>query len=195
MDWSAFEWLLRCEPGHEQLHLIILALGGLVSLATVIATVYKLWRWWMGPSGRHKRAARALRIEGKYRAQLNHWARAMDLYDFSIRLNPRAAHVYYLRGELHHTLGNINRAIADWNRCVVRHPQHKDARERLAVNRADVPSRFPWPVAIRTFAGVLLVSLVGWLGFMVLPKTIPAKDPLSFSQAEPTCAKPFCSEH
>jgi tetratricopeptide (TPR) repeat protein len=168
---SVLDLLLRCQPGHEQLHLIIITLSGLASLAAVIGAAYRLWRWWVGPSGSQRRAARLLRNGGNYHAQLNHRARAMDFYDSSIRLNPRAAHVYYLRGNLHYQMGNISRAIADWKRCLDRLPRHAHARKRLEENGiTDFPPMFPfpWPTAAGTFAGVLLLALVGWLGFMIL---------------------------
>jgi tetratricopeptide (TPR) repeat protein len=168
MDWSLFDMLLHCQPGHERLYLIMLALGGLASIATAVGAVRALWRRWFGPSGAMKRAARVLRNEGKYHAQLKHRARAMDLYESSIRLNPRAGHVYYLRGNLRHEMADTNRAIADWRRCLLRLPRHADAKRRLAENVADPPAMFPWPIAVGTFASVLLISLVGWLGLWVL---------------------------
>jgi tetratricopeptide (TPR) repeat protein len=170
MDLSAYlDMLLRCQPGHEQLHLIILALSGLASLAAVIAAAYRLWRWWFGPIRTHRVAARALRMEGTYHAKLHHGARAIQLYDYSIRLNPRAAHVYYLRGDLHEEMGNIDHAIADWRRCLARLPGHKDAAGKLAWHRA--PSTlFPWATAVGTFAAVLLLAAVGCLGLAILQK-------------------------
>jgi len=121
MDLSLFDMLRLCQPGHEQLHFFTLFLSGLASLAAVIAAAYRLWRWRVGPLRTHRVAARALRMEGTYHAKLNHGVHAMQLYDYSIRLNPRAAHVYYLRGNLHEGIGNIDRAIADWRRCLARY--------------------------------------------------------------------------
>jgi len=168
MDLSLFDMLLRCQPGHEQLHFFTLFLSGLASLAAVIAAAYRLWRWRVGPLRTHRVAARALRMEGTYHAKLNHGVHAMQLYDYSIRLNPRAAHVYYLRGNLHEGIGNIDRAIADWRRGLARLPGHRDAAYNLARHRADLPIKFPWATAMGTFAGVLLLSVAGWLGFLIL---------------------------
>jgi tetratricopeptide (TPR) repeat protein len=169
MDLLAyFDMLLRCQPGHGQIHLITLGLTGLASLAAVIAAAYRLWRRWVGPLRTHRVAARALRMEGTYHAKLNHGARAMQLYNYSIRLNPRAAHVYYLRGNLHEEMGNIDRAIADWRRCLTRLPGHRDAASNLAQRRASIPSTFPWTTAVGTFAAVLLLALVGWFGVWIL---------------------------
>jgi tetratricopeptide (TPR) repeat protein len=170
MDWSLLDVLLQCQPGYEQLHLIILLLSVVASLAAVVGASYRLCRWWTGPPRRQRYAARALRIEGQYHAQLNHRLRAMELYEFSIRLNPNAAHVYYLRGNVHQVMGNINRAIADWKRCLHRQPGHLQARHRLAQSGINFHSTlsFPWPTAVATFAGVVLITLVGWLGLWVL---------------------------
>jgi tetratricopeptide (TPR) repeat protein len=171
MDLPAYlDLLLRCQPGHEQLHLIILLMSGLASIAAVIAAAYRLWRWWIGPMRTHRVAARALRMEGTYHARLNHAARAMQLYNYSIQLNPRAAHVYYLRANLHEGMGNVHRAIADWRRCLARLPGHKDAASNLARHRAGLPSAFPWATAVSTFAAVLLLALLGWFGFVILQK-------------------------
>ena len=171
MDLSAYlDTLLRCQTGHEQLHLIILLTSGLASIAVVMAAGYRLWRWWIGPMRTHRVAARALRMEGTYHARLNHAASAMQLYNYSIRLNPRAAHVYYLRGNVHEGLGNVDRAIADWRRCLVRLPGHKDAASNLARHRTGLPNTFPWATAVGTFAAVLLLALLGWFGFVILQK-------------------------
>jgi tetratricopeptide (TPR) repeat protein len=167
VDWPILDVLLQCQPGHERLHLITLVLSGLASVAAVIAAAYRLWRWWVGPLRTHRVAARALRMEGTYHAKLNHGSRAMQLYSYSIRLNPRAAHVYYLRGTLHEEMGNIDRAVADWRRCLARLPGHKDAAYELARHHAQLPSSFPWATAASTFAAVLVLGMVGWLGLTI----------------------------
>jgi tetratricopeptide (TPR) repeat protein len=169
MDWSSIlDALLQCQSGHDQLHLIALVLSGLASFAAVVAAAYKLWRWWVGPIRTYRVAARALRMEASYHAALNHGVRAMQLYNYSIRLNPRAAHVYYLRGNVHEATGNIARAIADWQRCLARLPGHRDAASKLTRHRAQLPSSFPWATAASTFAAVLLLAVAGWLGLTLL---------------------------
>jgi hypothetical protein len=150
MDWSLFDMLLRCQPGHRRPYL------------------RALWRRWLGPSGAIKRAVRMPRNEGKYHAQLKHRLRPMHHYESSIRLNPRGGHVFFLRGNLRHEVGDTNRAIADWRRRLFRLPPHADAKRRLVENDAAPPAKFPWPIAVGTFASVLLISLASWLGLWVL---------------------------
>src|SRR5438552_2593377 len=73
------------------------------------------------------------------RVRLHHREQAMELYDLSVRLNPRAAQVYYLRGCLKEQLGELNRAIADWQRCLSRHRDHSAAVGKLAAHGVGVP--------------------------------------------------------
>jgi tetratricopeptide (TPR) repeat protein len=163
MDWwSALEGVLGCQPGNEQLHRIVLILGALASAATVFAAVYRLWRWLVGPSQRHRLAARALREQGKYHARLNHQKQALELYDLSARLNPRSAEVYYLRGCLKEELEQINRAVADWKRCVHRLPTHAAAIQKLAqYGVAETGSCWPsWAIATGAGMGAVVVVVL-----------------------------------
>ncbi len=163
MDWwPALEGLFGCQPGNELLHRIILLLGALASAATVSHAAYRLCRWVVGPSPRHRLGARALREQGKLHARLNHPKQAMMLYDLAARLNPRAAEVYYLRGCLEEELEKIDRAIADWKRCLDRHAGHAAARQKLAqYGVAEIGSGWPsWAIATGTGVGALVVMLL-----------------------------------
>ena len=102
------------------MHQIGLFLGGVATIATFLAAVYRLYRWLSNPARRHVGAATALLEEGKNRARVGEVERAMELYDLSIRLNPDTGHVYYLRGLLHERNENLARAIADWRRSLDR---------------------------------------------------------------------------
>jgi tetratricopeptide (TPR) repeat protein len=164
MDWSVLESLLRCQAGSE-LHFILL-LSALANLAAVIWMLYGLWRWWRRSAGR-ARVADALRDEGKHRVQIRHRGQAMALYNLSIRMNPRAAHVYYLRGCLKEELEQIDRAIADWKRCLDRHRKHAAAVQKLAqYGVADLGSGLPsWAIAVGAGAGaVVILVLAGAFG-------------------------------
>lgn len=91
----------------------------------------------------------------------------MELYNFSIRLNPRAADAYYLRGCLKEELEQINRAIADWKRCLDRHPKHAGAVRKLAqYGVAELGSGLPsWAVAVGAGTGaVVVIVLAGAYG-------------------------------
>lgn len=141
--------------------LIVAGLGGLLSVL-LVAGLGKLWRWWVERTLRRQGAARALREQGEYHAQLKHRHEAMELYDLSIELNPSEGEVYYLRGCLHAELGDPNRAVADWRRCLVRLPRHRDAQRRLAEmgqpSQAIVPrAAFVWGAV----AVLLFFTLVG----------------------------------
>jgi tetratricopeptide (TPR) repeat protein len=105
-----------------------------------------------------------LRKQGYYHARLNHRAQAMELYDLAIQLNPRAAHVHFLRGELHLKMGERNRAIADWQRCLQRLPRHDRARRRLADEGIAQPTGGGLAY-IR--AGVVALLLIGLIGIVV----------------------------
>jgi len=167
MDWSALsDSVFRCQPGNEQLRIIIIALGGLASSATISAALYKMCRWFWAPPATHGAAAAALRLEGEHRAQLNQLRHAMNLYDLSIRLNPKAGHVFYLRGLLHERNGDLAKAIADWKRSLERLPHSNPAERKLAQYAAtavDERSRHRWIYAYGVSALVLLVAMLGIL--------------------------------
>jgi len=157
MDWSGLvQSLLRCQLGSEQPHLIVLVLGAAASTA-IVGALYALWRWWRG--GRHRRAADALRDEGAHRAQIGHRRAAIDLYTLSIRLNPRAGHVYYLRGLLHESDGNLARAIADWRRSLQRLP-HGNASQRKLEQYGALPVNDPSQLRWMYACGASVIGLV-----------------------------------
>jgi tetratricopeptide (TPR) repeat protein len=166
MDWPALvESVLRCQPGNEQLHRVVLVLGGVSSFASIVAALYGLWRWSFGRRT-HRRAATALRDEGAYRAQFNHRPQARALYDLAIQLNPRAGHVYYLSGLLHEQEGNLSRAIVDWRRSLERLPRSNPAGQKLAQYAAtpiDERSSHRWVYAYGATAIVLLVAALSVL--------------------------------
>jgi tetratricopeptide (TPR) repeat protein len=167
MEWSALlDSVLRCHPGNEQLHQIILVLGGLASCATIIAALYKGFRWAWPPPPKHGAAAAALRDEGTHRAQLGHLRNAMNLYTLSIRLNPKAGHVYHLRGVLYEMNGDLPQAIADWKRSLERLPDNNPSEQKLAQYAAtpvDERSRYRWVYAYGASAIVLLVAMLSIL--------------------------------
>ena len=168
MDWSAFEGLLRCQPGNEELHQIVLILGGLTTIATILAAVHRLWRWLSTPPPRHVGAATALSEEGKNRAQVGEVERAMELYDLSIRLNPDADHVYYLRGLLHERDENLARAIADWRRSLDRLPANNPAEQKLiqyAAQRCQEFASYQWVYAYGVCGLLLIAALLGIFGW------------------------------
>ena len=84
----------------------------------------------------------------------------MELYDLSIRLNPNAGQVYYLRGDLHERNGDLNRAIADWKRCLKRLPAHPGARTKLGTE-----TRFAahWAYVAGSCAVLVLLTMAGIL--------------------------------
>jgi hypothetical protein len=157
MDWSVLEGLLRCEPGSDQLRLIVIALGGLASGASLVGALYALWRWWFG---RHRGVARALRQEAEHRARLNQPQRAMELCNLSIRLNGKAAQSYYLRGCLWEARNDLKRAIADWAQCLRRLPHHRGARQKLDLAGVVLSPAAPRWAYVWGAAAVLLL-LVG----------------------------------
>lgn len=163
MDWSALGGLLGCEPGIPSFRVVAVILGGMASLTTIIAALYQLWRWWRGPNPTQRRAARALRQQGWYRHRLKHRAIAMELYNYSIKLNPRAGQVYFVRGCLYEELGNLNRAIADWKRCVARLPRHHQALRKLAERGHVSQAPFTWRIAYGALAVAALIILAGIL--------------------------------
>jgi tetratricopeptide (TPR) repeat protein len=168
MEWSALEGVLRCQPGNEQLHQLALILGGLASTATVIAAIYHLYRWLFPRPPKHAAAAALLRDEGKNRAQRGESQRAMELYDSSVHLNPGAGHVYYLRGLLHESDGNLARAIADWRRSLDRLPTNNPAEQKLiqyAAEPSREPPRYRWVYAYGVSGLVLIAALLGILSW------------------------------
>ena len=80
----------------------------------------------------------------------------MELYNLSILANPRTGHVYYLRGLIQEQRGQLNRALADWRRCVARLPAHGDALAKLA----DYPSPNRPGMSWRVAAGAVVLVVV-----------------------------------
>jgi len=132
MDWwASFEALLRCQLGNE--HFLLIVIGSVASATLAISAGYKLFRSiWPVPTKHQAAAADALRDEGRQRAQMGDVRRAMRLYNLSIRLNPQAGYVYFLRGLLHERGGNLPKAIADWKRSVPHIPDYKPLLDKLA---------------------------------------------------------------
>ena len=159
MDWHALEGLLRCQADSDLLRGAILVLAACASIAAIIGAFYRLLRWLIGPSGRHRRAARALREQAKVLTSLKDPQQAMELYDLAVRFNPGAAQVYFLRGCLKEELDQINRAIADWKRCLHRLPKHAGATQKLAqYGITGVRSGWPsWAIATGAVAGVVVI--------------------------------------
>jgi tetratricopeptide (TPR) repeat protein len=159
---ASAETVLQAARDNIWLRLVVASAVGGVCVFTVTA-VSKLWGWWKGRSARHERAARALSDQGEYHVQLKHRHEALELFDLSVQLNPTQGHVYYLRGCLHAELGDPNRAIADWRRCVARLPRHRDAQRRLAQlgQYAAQPIAPRWGYLWGAVAILLLIALVG----------------------------------
>ena len=156
MDF-AFDWvepLLRCDVASGP-RLLVILLGAVASSVTIAFGVRRL----LGPSGPLRRAAHSLREEGERRSLRGEPMRAMELYNLSVLANPGPAHVYYLRGLIHEQRGQLNRAVADWKRCIARLPRHGDALAKLARydrrSAAARPQR--WRLAIGAL--VLIVAL------------------------------------
>ena len=162
MDWQALEDLLRCQAGNYMLHRAVLVLGAGASIATIVFSLHRLWRWLVGPSGRNRRAARALREQGAHHAFLQHHREALELYDLSAQLNPGAAQVYFLRGCVKEELDQINRAIADWKRCLERLPKHAGATQKLAqYGISGVRSGWPsWAIATSAGTGIVIIFVL-----------------------------------
>ncbi|HJZ44082.1 MAG TPA: tetratricopeptide repeat protein [Hyphomicrobiaceae bacterium] len=162
MDWPALvEGIFRDARDDVSLRLVIAALVGLVSVL-VVAGHRRLRRWWIERSAKRQAAARALREQGEYHVQLKHRHEAMELFDLSVQLNPREGRVYYLRGCLHAELGDPDRAIADWRRCLARLPRHRDAQRRLAeIGRSAQPMVPRWAYLWGAVAVLLFFTLVG----------------------------------
>jgi tetratricopeptide (TPR) repeat protein len=130
MVMEFFEPLFQCESRGD-ISRLVLILGGTASTVTVIAGLYRLWRWFR-PIERHRIAAGLLRGEGENRARQKEWGKARVLYDCALRLRPRSAHTFYLRGLTYEQTGPTARAIADWKRAVQILPTHRAAQRKLA---------------------------------------------------------------
>ena len=153
MEWAnaLLDALLRCDVSSGP-RLAVILLGAIASAVTITIGGRSIYSWFFP---RHRKAADALRDEGEFRARLNHRDRALELYDLAIKLNPRAAHVYYLRGCVYEDLGESARARADWTRCLERLPSHRDARAKLGQHGESID----WRWAYVTVAVALLVVL------------------------------------
>jgi|RhiMetdeSRZDD1v2_1073273.scaffolds.fasta_scaffold171125_3 tetratricopeptide (TPR) repeat protein len=165
MDWSWWGGLLGWPVGTDQLQRIVLLMSASANLVALIAALYAFWRWWTRPP-KDRKAASALRDEGEFRASLNHRQRAMELYDLSIRLNPGAAHVYYLRGCLLEEIGRINQAIAAWERCVECLPNHPDALQKLSDYSIETPSTTlnRWAFRLSAAGAVVILMASAFVG-------------------------------
>lgn len=166
MDWAA-EWLgtlLRCDVSSEP-RLIAIVLGAAASTATIVATVYAIYRRIVGPDGPRRRAAAVLRDEAKTKLKKGELARALVLANLSIEMNPRAGYAYYVRGLIWEDKGKGLNAIADWKRCLRRLPTCSDAAEKLA-RYEDPPPRAAtrWALTYGTAAVVAVILIVGVLG-------------------------------
>src|SRR5262249_57720876 len=88
---------------------------------------------------------------------------AMNLYDLSIRLNPKAGHTYHLRGLLHERSGDLTQAITDWKKSLQRLPRNNPAEQKLAQYAAtavDERTRYRWVFAYGVSAIVMLVAML-----------------------------------
>jgi tetratricopeptide (TPR) repeat protein len=162
VDWpDLVEGIFRDARDSVSLRFVIAALVGLMSVL-VVAGHRLLRRWWIERSAKRQGAGRALREQGEYHVQLKHRHEAMELFDLSVQLSPREGHVYYLRGCLHAELGDPDRAIADWRRCLARLPRHRDAQRRLAeIGRPAQPMVPRWAYLWGAAAVLLFFTLVG----------------------------------
>lgn len=165
MDWIV-DWLsplLRCDDNTGP-RLLVILVGAVASTVTITVGGHSLYRRVFGPSGAVRRAAQALRDEGEVRAYRGEWIRAVELYSLSILTNPRPGHVYYLRGLAKEKNGNVNRAIADWQRCVDRLPNHGDALAKLAQYKRRPQRRTNWRLV---FGAAALAAMGAIIGFWV----------------------------
>lgn len=164
MEWIA-DWLsalMRCDV-HTGARLLVILLGAIASTVTITVGGYSLYRRVFGPSGPMRKAAQALRVEGEARARRGEWKRALELYNLSIRANPRPGHVYYLRGLAQEEKGNVNGAIADWQRCLDRLSTHGNALAKLAEFKRHPERRANWRLAFGAAALAAIAALVGFL--------------------------------
>lgn len=160
---SAIDWisaLLRCGD-HTGSRLFVLLFSAVASTITIMVAGQRLYRQLFGPSGPVRRVGEALRDEGDSRARRGESTRAMELYNLSILTNPRAGHVYYLRGLIQERRGNLNRAIADWRRCLDRIPNHGDALSKLAEHKRRPHNRTGWRLAFGAIALMVLLTSAG----------------------------------
>jgi tetratricopeptide (TPR) repeat protein len=162
VDWPALvEGTFEAARESVWLRFIVAGIGGLVSVLVVMA-VGSLRRWSIERWARRQGAARALRDQAEYHAQLKHRHEALELFDLSIELNPREGQVYYLRGCLHAELGDPNRAVSDWRRCLARLPRHRDAQRRLSEMGQHAQAAMPRAAFLWGAVAVLLFfTLVG----------------------------------
>jgi len=162
VDWPALvEGIFEAARESVWLRFIVAGIGGLISVL-VVAGVSSLRRWSAERSAKRQGAARALRDQGEYHAQLKHRHEALELFDLSIELNPREGQVYYMRGCLHAELGDPHRAAADWRRCLVRIPRHRDAQRRLSEMNQHAQPAMPRAAFLWGAVAVLLLfTLVG----------------------------------
>lgn len=162
MDWPSLVAGILQDARDSVPHRFILAgLGGVLAVFTV-AAYGSLWRWWYERSAKRQGAARALREQGEYHVQLKHRHEALELFDLSVQLHSKEGHVYYLRGCLHAELGDPNRAVADWRRCLLLMPRHRDAQRRLAeIGQYALPVAPRWAYLWGAVAVLLLFTLVG----------------------------------
>lgn len=137
------ETLFHCEARGD-ISRLVLILGGTASTITVIAGLYRLWRWFR-PVDRHRVASKLLREEGERRVLARDWMRARELYDCALKLSPRSAQAYYLRGIAYEQTGPMARAIADWKRALDILPTHRDAQQKLVEHAT--PRRRPLAAA------------------------------------------------
>ena len=166
MEWASdlLKSLLKCDVASGPRQVAIL-LGAAASTLTIMATGYALYRRIRGPDGPRRQASDALRDEGQLHAQRQRRERALKLYDLSIDLNPRAAHVRYLRGLLREEMGELKSAIRDWEACRDLLPGHRGAMEKLSHYGSKAsPNALRWRVV---FGAVVLVALVAIIGLRV----------------------------
>ena len=162
MDWSMLEGWLRCEPGSDQLRMVVVAMGGLAAAGWLVVGIEAFRRWRFGT---YRGVAKVLQEEGELRARLNHVVRALELYDLSIRLNGRAAHTFYLRGCLWEQRNDPKRAIADWERCLAVQHEHRAALAKLGYNQRQWK---PHALAHRGWGYVSLLGAVILVGLLMI---------------------------
>ncbi len=162
MDWpTLLEGFFEAARESVWHRFVVAGIGGLLCVL-VVAAVNSLRRWRGERSARRRGAARALRDQGEYHAQLKHRHEALELYDLSIELNPREGQVYFMRGCLYAELGDPNRAAADWRRCLARLPRHRDANRRLSEMGHQAQAAMPRAAFLWGAVAVLLLfTLVG----------------------------------